>query len=50
MDEADKLRAREHAKKNSHKMYDDHYIGSHGASEYDPSRYGTHSSFSSRGW
>lgn len=50
MDEADKIRAKEHAKKNSQQMYDDHYIGHHGASEYDPSRYGTHSSFAGRGW
>lgn len=50
MDEMDKIRAKEHAKKNSHHMYDDHYISHHGASEYDPSRYGTHSSFAGRGW
>ncbi|RJE17770.1 cipC-like antibiotic response protein [Aspergillus sclerotialis] len=50
LDEADKLRAKEHAKKNSEHMYDEHYIRGHGADEYDPSRYGTHESFSRRGW
>lgn len=50
MDEMDKIRAKEHAKKHSESMYDEHYVGGHGASEYDPSRYGRHESFQRRGW
>lgn len=50
MDEIDRLRAREHAQKHAEQMYDEHYVDGHGASEYDPSRYGPHESFSRRGW
>ena len=48
MDEADKIKAHHHAKKNAEQMYDDHYVGHHGADEYDPSRYQQHQSFHNR--
>ncbi|ODM20837.1 hypothetical protein SI65_03890 [Aspergillus cristatus] len=50
LDEADKIKARHHAKKNAEHLYDDHYVNGHGADEYDPNRYQPHNSFSSRGW
>ncbi|KAJ9371855.1 hypothetical protein DTO282F9_3180 [Paecilomyces variotii] len=37
LDEVDKIRAREQAKKNAEQMYDDHYRD---ADQYDPNRYG----------
>jgi len=40
MNEYDRLRAKHGAKENAEKMYDDHYIGNHGADEYDPNQYG----------
>jgi hypothetical protein len=45
MDEVDKIKAREHAKKNAHHMYEEHYERDHGAEEYDPSRYPRHPRF-----
>lgn len=45
MDEVDKIKAREHAKKNAHEMYDEHYVRGHGADQYDPARYERHESF-----
>lgn len=50
MDQVDKMRTHEHAKKNAEHMYDEHYVQGQGASEYDPSRHGQHESFSRRGW
>ena len=50
LDEADKIKAHHHAKKNAHEMYDEHYVRGHGADEYDPNRYGKQESFSGRGW
>ena len=49
MDEVDKIRAHEHAKKNASHMYDEHYVGRHGADEYDPHRYGRHERFNQEG-
>ncbi|KAJ5241254.1 CipC-like antibiotic response protein [Penicillium citrinum] len=40
MDEVDRIKAHEHAKKNAHHMYEEHYERGHGAEEYNPSRYG----------
>ena len=45
MDEVDKIKAREHAKKIAHEMYDEHYVRGHGADQYDPARYERHESF-----
>ncbi|KAE8151107.1 hypothetical protein BDV25DRAFT_153204 [Aspergillus avenaceus] len=45
MDQIDKMRAHEHAKKNAHHMYEEHYERGHSAPEYDPSRYGRHEAF-----
>lgn len=45
MDEVDKIKAKEHAKKNAHEMYDEHYVRGYGAEEYDPTRYERHESF-----
>lgn len=50
LDQVDKIKAHEHAKKNAEHMYDEHYVRGHGADEYDPNRYGTHDSFAGRGW
>ena len=50
LDEADKIKAHHHAKKNADEMYQEHYERGHGADEYDPNRYGKHESFSGRGW
>ncbi|KAJ5104603.1 hypothetical protein NUU61_001950 [Penicillium alfredii] len=49
LDEADRLRAHEHAKKNSHQMYDEHYVQGHGADQYEPERYGRHDRFDAPG-
>lgn len=48
MDEADKIKAHHHAKKNAENMYDEHYVGNHGADQYDPNRYESHQSFNGR--
>lgn len=48
LDEADKVKAHHHAKQNAEHMYDDHYVGHHGADEYDPNRYHQHHSFNNR--
>ncbi|KAJ6130303.1 CipC-like antibiotic response protein, partial [Penicillium capsulatum] len=45
MDEADRIKAHHHAKKNAEEMYDHHYVEGHGADEYDPSRYSRHERF-----
>jgi len=39
LDEIDKIRAHEHAKKNAEQMYVDYYEKEHAAEEYDPERY-----------
>lgn len=45
MDEVDQIKAKHHAKKNAHRMYDEHYVQGHGAARYDPGRYGPHESY-----
>ncbi|KAJ5689215.1 hypothetical protein N7462_003607 [Penicillium macrosclerotiorum] len=45
MDEVDRLRAHEHAKKNAEHMYEEHYERGHGAEEWDPERYPRHERF-----
>ncbi|KAJ5832044.1 hypothetical protein N7474_000355 [Penicillium riverlandense] len=50
MDEVDRLKAREHAKRNAEHMYDEHYVQGHGADQYDPQRYGRHERQERRGW
>ncbi|KAA8647024.1 hypothetical protein EYZ11_000097 [Aspergillus tanneri] len=45
MDQVDKFKAREHAKKNAERMYVEHYEERHGAEQYDPNRYERHESF-----
>jgi hypothetical protein len=45
MDQIDRLRAHEHAKKNAEHMYDEHYVRGHGAEEFDPNRYERHERF-----
>ncbi|GES64200.1 CipC-like antibiotic response protein [Aspergillus terreus] len=45
MDEVDKIKAHEHAKKNAERMYDEHYVEGQGADQYDPNRYERHESF-----
>ncbi|KAJ5176890.1 CipC-like antibiotic response protein [Penicillium canariense] len=39
MDEFDRLRAHEHAKKNAYQMYDEHYTQSYGGDEWHPERH-----------
>ncbi|KAK1138372.1 hypothetical protein N8T08_002677 [Aspergillus melleus] len=46
MDQVDRIKAHEHAKKNAHQMYDEHYVQGQGADQYDPSRYERHEAFS----
>lgn len=48
MDEVDRLRAREHAKKNAEQMYDDQYQSQ--GDEFDPSKHHKHERFEQRGW
>ncbi|GJP92551.1 hypothetical protein CBS115989_5735 [Aspergillus niger] len=52
MDEVDKIKAREHAKKNAHHMYEEHYERQHGAPEFDPGRFPPPDRFEGRrgGW
>lgn len=45
MDEYDKIRAHEHAKKNAEHMYDEHYVRGHGAQEEWEPRYERHERF-----
>ncbi|KAJ5223663.1 CipC-like antibiotic response protein [Penicillium chermesinum] len=45
MDEVDKIRAREHAKKNAEHMYDEHYVRGHGAQEEWNPNYAPHESY-----
>ncbi|KAJ5620776.1 SPX N-terminal [Penicillium lagena] len=49
MDEVDRLKAREHAKRNAEHMYDEHYVRGQGADQYDPQRYGRHERQERRG-
>ncbi|GLB05583.1 DUF3759 domain-containing protein [Aspergillus vadensis CBS 113365] len=52
LDEVDKIKAREHAKKNAHHMYEEHYERGHGAPEFDPGRFPPPDRFEGRrgGW
>ena len=45
MDEYDRIRAHEHAKKNAEHMYDEHYVRGHGAQEEWRPEYGRHERF-----
>ncbi|KAB8233172.1 DUF3759 domain-containing protein [Aspergillus alliaceus] len=45
LDQVDKMRAHEHAKKNAEHMYDEHYVRGQGASEYNPNEHRRHEAF-----
>jgi len=39
MDEYDRVKAKRHAEQASQRMYDEHYIDSQGADQYNPNQY-----------
>ncbi|KAB8076487.1 hypothetical protein BDV29DRAFT_170060 [Aspergillus leporis] len=45
MDQVEKMRAHEHAKKNAEHMYDEHYVRGQGASEFNPHEHRRHEAF-----
>lgn len=50
MDEFDKIRAKNHARDNAHRMYEEHYEQNLGAQEYDPGRHRPHHSYRAEGY